>query len=169
MVKILTSHISYPLIAYIPDLLEFIPEVEGYFHQKTIVSIQKFRIILARMLLCCLDHVREQDRNQVFCEKLIKHFKSNVSKNLSLEDLSRMFFISQPHLERLIFKEFGCGAIHLFHRFKIDHACRLLHDTTIPVVEVAANLGYEDQSHFSRIFKKHTGLIPRDYRKQREA
>jgi len=169
LIKILTSYIRYPVIANIPHLLEFIPEIEEYLHLQTIVSIQKIRNILERILLCCVDHVKKQDRNQAFCEKLIEHFRKNLSKNLNLKELSDMFFMSQALIERLAYREFGCGAIHLFYRLKIDHARTLLQDTTIPIAEISAHLGYEDQSYFSRIFKKYTGLSPRDYRKQWEA
>ena len=167
MLKILSNHITYPVIANIPHLLEFIPEIEEYTSLQTMVNIQKIRHILEGMLLSCVDHVKKQDKNQLFYEKLVEHLKINISKKLNLEYLSKTFFKSQTLIESLVYKEFGCGVMQLFNRLKIDHACKLLRNTAIPIGEISAHLGYEDQRSFSRAFKKHTGLSPRDYQKQR--
>ena len=118
------------------------------------------------MLLCCVDSVKKQDNNLVFREKLINHLKCNLTKNLNLQDISDALFLSPSHIEHLAYAEYGCGAINLFHKLKIDHAQMLLHYSNLSISEISAQLGYEDQSYFSRIFKKYTNLSPRDYQKQ---
>ena len=43
-------------------------------------------------------------------------------------------------------------------------AKQLLKDPSVPIVEVASRVGLDDQSYFSRFFKKKTGLTPSQYR-----
>ncbi|EXF96622.1 hypothetical protein HK44_016055 [Pseudomonas fluorescens HK44] len=44
---------------------------------------------------------------------------------------------------------------------------RLLRETQLSVVTVANQVGYSNPSHFAQVFRKHTGLSPSDYRRQR--
>ena len=45
---------------------------------------------------------------------------------------------------------------------------RLLRETQLSVVTVANEVGYSNPSHFAPVFRKHTGLSPSDYRRQRQ-
>ena len=166
LVKIMTSYISSPLIANIPNFLGLIPEIEKCLHLPTMFSLYMVKNMVEHMFLCCVDFIKNQDTLQPFSEKLITYFRKNLSENLCIKDISKTLFMSQSLIERLTHKEFDCGAVQLFTRLKIEHACKLLQTTTIPIAEIAAHIGYEDQNYFSKIFKKHTGLSPRDYRKQ---
>ena len=168
LIRILTSNVDVPVVLNIPRLLEFIPEIEDCSRLQTMVSIQKIRNRFEYILLYCVDMLKKQDDSQAFREKLVDYFRENLSKNLSLEDLSGVFYMSSSHIERLSYKEFGCGAIHLFHRLKMDQARMLLQNTAFPISEISTHLGYEDQSYFSRLFKKFAGVSPRKYQKWRK-
>jgi AraC-like DNA-binding protein len=50
----------------------------------------------------------------------------------------------------------------------MHHACQLLDTTDLPVKEIAARLGYEDQLYFSRLFKVVNEVAPSDYRMLRK-
>ena len=165
MVRILNSSIKVSLVAAMPHLLEYFPE-EDYIYTQTMLERKKLLNHLEYMLLCCVDSAKKQDNNLVFRKKLINHFKYNLSKNLSLQDISDALFLSPSHIEHLVYEEYGCGVISLFHKLKIDHAQMLLHFSNLSIGEISIQLGYEDQSYFSRIFKKYTNLSPRDYQKQ---
>ena len=49
---------------------------------------------------------------------------------------------------------------------RIQRAKRMLSESKLPVIDVAANVGIEDQSYFSRLFKKETGMTPSAFRKK---
>jgi AraC-like DNA-binding protein len=46
----------------------------------------------------------------------------------------------------------------------VEEAERLLSNTDYPIIEIAVACGYSDQSYFTKVFKKYTGLTPRQYR-----
>jgi len=52
------------------------------------------------------------------------------------------------------------------NKARIEHAQRLLLDTSLPIIEIAALVGFEEQSYFSKVFKEKTNLSPGKYRKQ---
>jgi YesN/AraC family two-component response regulator len=50
------------------------------------------------------------------------------------------------------------------NRVRIEEAARLLANTDYSVMEIAIACGYKDQSYFTKVFKKLTGLTPKQYR-----
>jgi AraC-like DNA-binding protein len=129
------------------------------------VDIAKIRNRLEYMLLACVDMMRKDSGRQEFKEKLVNYLHENISEALTLDRISRYFSLSPTHVERLAYREFGCGVLNLFHRLKIDRARVLLNSTGMAISAIAGHLGYEDQSYFSRYFKKYTGMSPREYQK----
>ncbi|MCL2319144.1 MAG: helix-turn-helix domain-containing protein [Treponema sp.] len=168
LIKILTSYIDAPVIINNPGLLDLLPEIEDCARLQTMVSIQKIRNRLEYMLLNCVEMIKRQDTNQAFREKLMDYFRERLSENLALEELSKDFFMSPSHIERLSYMEFGCGAMHLFNRLKMDRARMLLQNTNLPISDISGRLGYEDQGYFSRVFRKYAGMSPRKYQKWRK-
>ena len=50
------------------------------------------------------------------------------------------------------------------NRVRVEEAERLLTNTDYPIIDIAVACGYRDQSYFTTVFKKYTGLTPRQYR-----
>lgn len=83
---------------------------------------------------------------------------------LTLPDMCAHLNISKTHLERLINKEFGCGAIEYYNLLKSRRACFLLQNSNMPIKEISNSLGFYDMSHFNRFFKKHNNTTPMAFR-----
>jgi|GEM_PF-6682419 len=167
LIRILYANIKVPAVINMPRLLDNLAEIENCTRLQTMVSIQKIRNRFENMILTCVDMLNKQDDDQAFQEKLMEYLRGHISENLTLEDLSGYFYMSASHIERLSYREFGCGAIHLFHKLKIDQARLLLQNTDLRISEIAAHLGYEDQGYFTRLFGKYVGTSPRKYQKWR--
>ena len=74
--------------------------------------------------------------------------------------------ISENYLSRLVKKSTGRSVGAWIDIERILRAKRLLADTREPIIDIAASVGIEDQSYFSRLFKKETGLTPSAFRKK---
>lgn len=74
--------------------------------------------------------------------------------------------ISENYLSRLVKKTTGRSVGAWIDIVRIQRARRLLTETKEPVIDIAATVGIEDQSYFSRLFKKNTGLTPSAFRKK---
>ena len=74
--------------------------------------------------------------------------------------------ISENYLSRLVKQSTGRSVGSWINIVRIQRAKRLLSSTPLPVIDIAANIGIEDQSYFSRLFKKETGLTPSAFRKK---
>ncbi|MCH5586407.1 AraC family transcriptional regulator [Shimazuella sp. AN120528] len=98
--------------------------------------------------------------------RILEFLHAYYQKNFTLEELSTAVHISSSHLVRL-FKE----ATHLTpHQYlikiRIDHAKQLLEQPELSIGEIAHEVGFFDQSHFYRYFKRIVGITPRAYRNQ---
>jgi AraC family transcriptional regulator len=62
-------------------------------------------------------------------------------------------------------RHFGCTLGAYVRRQRVALACRHLTDSDAPLADVALRAGFADQSHFTRVFKRHTGLTPAAYRR----
>lgn len=84
----------------------------------------------------------------------------------SLASLAREADVHPMHMVRVFRAHRGCSPGEYVQTRRIAHACRLLVDTDIPLSRLGLELGYHDQSHFTRAFKARLGLPPGVYRAQ---
>ena len=73
--------------------------------------------------------------------------------------------ISENYLGRQVKKSTGRSVGDWIDIVRIQRAKKLLSSTRMPVIDIAAAAGIDDQSYFSRLFKKETGLTPSAFRK----
>ncbi|MDL2327273.1 helix-turn-helix domain-containing protein [Ruminococcaceae bacterium OttesenSCG-928-A11] len=94
----------------------------------------------------------------------IHTMRQNLDKGLSLPDVAAMASIS-PNYYALLFKQMlGVNFSDYLVRLRVLLACRLLRTTGLPLQEISAQCGFGDITYFNRVFKKKTGLPPRQWR-----
>ncbi|HEY3757516.1 MAG TPA: AraC family transcriptional regulator [Opitutaceae bacterium] len=81
-----------------------------------------------------------------------------------LSELATAAGVSVAHYSALFRRQAGFSPIDFLIRLRVRHACRLLDSTTLPVSEIARQVGYDDPYYFSRIFCRVMGAGPRAYR-----
>ena len=82
----------------------------------------------------------------------------------AVEQLAQQFYLSSSYLSRLFKRETGTTLTTYLQNVRIEAAKNLLRTTALKSYEVAERVGINDPVYFSRIFKKITGLKPKDYR-----
>ena len=89
----------------------------------------------------------------------------SIHESLSLHDLSDYVSLSPNYLSKLFKQVTGETITAYTQNMKIAQSIEYLSDPTISLSEIAAQLGFYDQFHFSKVFKAYTGLAPSRYRK----
>ncbi|HYC85832.1 MAG TPA: helix-turn-helix domain-containing protein, partial [Chryseosolibacter sp.] len=88
---------------------------------------------------------------------------------LSLKEISKGLNLHPAYLSRAFSKYFDNLSFgEYIRKLRIEKAIQLLENSDYPLADIAYLTGFSDQSHFIRIFKKHTGMPPSIYRKQRQ-
>lgn len=98
----------------------------------------------------------------------IVYINCNFRLDLTLADIARANSISVSYLTSSWSKEIGMSPIEYMHSMRISEACRYLKNSSQKIKDIAQNVGYADEKYFSRVFKKHKGISPVQYRKYSE-
>lgn len=94
----------------------------------------------------------------------INQYCINV-KDFRLETLARLCDISKSYLCKLFKQKYGKGISQYITELRLHKACVLLEKTDHTVVSIANDTGYVDCGYFNKLFKKHFGVTPLEYRK----
>lgn len=100
-------------------------------------------------------------------EAVIRKLRSDPCIPFRAEELAGEAGLSVRHFHRLFAEAAGKPLSRFVQELRIREACRLLRSTSMGVERVAEACGYQDRSFFSVLFRRHTGLTPREYRVQR--
>jgi YesN/AraC family two-component response regulator len=96
--------------------------------------------------------------------KAERYVRNNYSRRLSLSEVARAAELSPAYFSTLFKQEMGEGFSDYLARLRIEKATLLLLKTNLGLPEIASQCGFEDQSWFSKTFKKFMRLSPGKYR-----
>ncbi|WP_086796740.1 helix-turn-helix domain-containing protein [Streptomyces caniscabiei] len=88
----------------------------------------------------------------------------HLDGNLRPSAIALALSVSTDYLAAQFRRETGMSIDTYVQRRKVEQARTMLTHTTLPVPEICAQLNFYDQSHFSRVFRRHTAETPRQYR-----
>ncbi|WP_134698596.1 response regulator [Ammoniphilus sp. YIM 78166] len=94
---------------------------------------------------------------------IIEH---SYMEDLSLAILAEQAGFNSSYLSRLFKMETGKGFVQYLREVRMKHACEMLAKTSLTNIEIAKRVGFWDEKHFRRVFKKDFGLTPGEYREQ---
>ena len=124
--------------------------------------------ILLGIILQDLPHrpVTEQIASQDTFTQILEYLSTHYTEALTLDSLAQHFGIHPAHLSRTFAAKLSCGYLEYLHQLRIEHARKMLAETRRNISDIAFESGFSDQRSFNRVFKKRTGLTPREYRAQ---
>ena len=96
--------------------------------------------------------------------KAIDFTKRHYSEKFTLDDVAEHVGLSRTYLSSVFKKATGVGLFEYVNRYRVEVSKMLLVDTEMNMVEVAGECGFQDQSYFTRVFKKLVGVSPKRYR-----
>jgi YesN/AraC family two-component response regulator len=99
--------------------------------------------------------------------KSIEYIKRNYMKKVTLDEVAKNSSLSPTYFSRIFKKEMNYSFNNYLNRVRIEMSKKLLLDETIPLVDVSIIVGFEDQSYYSKVFKKITNISPGKYREKR--
>lgn len=99
-----------------------------------------------------------------FVDRVCEYLKKHMDKDITLQEISKEFGVSQTYLGKLFRKYKGMSFKNYLTMLKIEKAKELmLHGDELLIKDIAERLGYRDQFYFSRVFRSYTGMCPTDF------
>jgi AraC family transcriptional regulator len=94
------------------------------------------------------------------------YIEANLDGVLSIAELSEVVNLSSHHFSELFRRTIGLTPHQYVLKVRIERAMVLLQNTRQPIMAIAQQVGFQTQSHFTRIFRQHTQMTPKQYRHQ---
>jgi AraC-like DNA-binding protein len=115
--------------------------------------------------LCDLIHDdHESNQRTGYLNQALHIMQQKIFETISFNELADMLNISPPHFSREFKKTFHISPQQHYLKLKMEMACNLLKRNKDTLDIISARLGYDNESSFSRAFKKTIGMSPGEYR-----
>lgn len=109
--------------------------------------------------------IANNELNSARLENVIYFLENNFSTDITLENMARIAEITPQYLCRLFQNHFQMRPMEYVLILRMKEAkTLLLTDRKLSIKKIANTVGYHDTSYFCRMFKKHTGLTPSEFR-----
>lgn len=101
-------------------------------------------------------------------KQIIKYIENNYAEKITIEDMARELGLSQSHFMKFFKNTMGTTFIDYLNEYRLTMASRLLISSESSILDIAAEVGFDNLSYFNRLFKKRFAATPREYRNSSE-
>lgn len=131
------------------------------------IKSQLFMLLFILANKCCLNEPAKKDYKSLEKMKLIlKYVENHYMDKITIEDMANEVDLSQSHFMKYFKNTMGTSFIDYLNEYRLTMASRLLVSSESSILDIAAEVGYENLSYFNRTFKKRFEMTPREYRKK---
>ena len=147
-----------------PDLSKRYEKMLGLYHDKnrTFSTLECFYSILGDVSV----HLRfKSARTDSRIGAAVEYIEQNYSRPITVGELAAHSNMSESRFFPRFREELGVTPIEYINRYRVNRAILLLiADGEIPIERISELTGFESSAYFRRVFKKETGMSPREYR-----
>ena len=164
------SELQKRLFRKLNDIYQLAPKKDP---MRNLIIHQKFIEFLILLFLNQESNTYSSETEMADIERKIYsvagYIHAHYPEDLSLDSLAKHFCISPSYLSHRFKQVTGFSVTDYIQMTRIRNVQSLLINTEIPITEVAEPCGFNCFSQFNRVFRKHIGMSPSQYRKQSQA
>ncbi len=144
--------------------VDAIPMMDLISDMYSLEDVQRLISDFAKQLQCNLDDT--QSATDTFLIKLIEYIRDNYAEQLNLKQVAEEFHMSYSYLSTYFSYNLGMGFNEYLNNLRIEKAKDMLMNSDLTINEICESVGYLNQSYFSKVFRKNTGVSPTSYRRK---
>ncbi|SNZ10588.1 two component transcriptional regulator, AraC family [Terribacillus aidingensis] len=127
--------------------------------------VQAFENWTRTLANLCIRSQKQSDQTAV--ERAKVFIQNHLQDSITIEQVAGHVYMNPTYFCAYFKKHTNETVLHYVTKQRLELAKQLLEDTDEKVAEVSEAVGYQDQKYFTKIFKKHTGFSPSEYRRTR--
>lgn len=101
-----------------------------------------------------------------YIQSTVDFIEEHYMEEISVEDIAKNLGLNRSYFSKLFKKITKKSPQDFLIQYRINKACELLRSTRLPILQIAHLVGYYNQFHFTRAFKKLMDMPPQEWRKQ---
>lgn len=102
-----------------------------------------------------------------YVRKALTYLSNNFEQDIKISDIAEKIRISAAYLQRLFKEQVGITLVDKINELRIEKAKILLETSSLPIMDIAVSVGFNNRQHFSYTFQKLVGSSPALYRKHK--
>lgn len=169
LIKSRAIQLIYLLAKEAPDQAEQALYLKSYIPTlKKTNTLEQMDILMTEVLHRFVDYTYgfSQIRHADTVYRIMEYIKSNYQNKIGLDEVAAYVHLSSSHVGSLFRKKTGQTISEYLNQVRIEKSKALLRMGDLPLSDIAYLCGFGDQSYFSHVFKKQTGLSPKKFRQQ---
>ena len=107
---------------------------------------------------------KEIAKTSTLIERINTYIHEHYMQNIGRNELATVFFLAPEYLAKLYYKKTGKYLNDYIREYRLERAKWLLKNTDAKVSDIAQDVGFDNYSYFSTLFKKSEGVSPNEYR-----
>ncbi|MDO4744786.1 MAG: AraC family transcriptional regulator, partial [Clostridia bacterium] len=132
---------------------------------KSIFDVQKFKNMLELFLIELYESKNYKSNcNEVLFNDIVLYLKLHINKKLPLEEIAQHFSVSVSKIQRLFAQQTGMSPKAFFKEIKLDYSKQLMY-RQFNCKQIAIELAFNSEHHFSKSFKARYGIPPSQFLK----
>ena len=112
-----------------------------------------------------LSRISPEEGGNLICDRARLYVIEHVCEKISLSDVAEASFVSPGYLSRIFKRYVGINLVDYINKMKIEKAQSMMKNGQRRINELALSIGFDNVYYFSKVFKKISGVSPRDYLK----
>ena len=140
----------------------YIQQIEEINDPSKIITIQQELVFEFAKRVCDL----KQKGASKFVQDCLSYIQKNIYSDIQADDIADFIGMSTNYVSQKFKQELGESISSYVKRAKIDEARSLLQYGDLSLTDISERLGFSSQSFFTSVFRKQTGLTPRQFREQ---
>ena len=116
-----------------------------------------------------LEYEDEINRSLSLADKIESYVKEHYKEDISRDTIADVFFLTPEYLAKVYKRQTGHNLKDYIIGYRIEMAKQLLADDIKSISDISAEVGFDNFSYFSTVFKKYTGITPGEYRRSKKS
>ncbi|MGE5582080.1 MAG: PocR ligand-binding domain-containing protein [Bacillota bacterium] len=121
--------------------------------------------VMARFTDCVFNLTNVKNIDIIY--KAVAYLRENYMHQISLEKVAKVVYLSPSYFSKLFKDEMKCNFNAYLNNLRVENSKKFLLDETIPLADVAGLVGFQDQSYYTKVFKKISKTSPGEFRRSR--
>jgi two-component system, response regulator YesN len=139
---------------------------QDYWKEDGSFSLEKFKKEKTedfRELVNLLSRAKYQkEKNSI--QRIEEYLQSHYQEDITLQQIADRFYLSREYISRKFKQNYDSTLTDYLTAIRMEKAMKLLENSFLKIYEIAYCVGYQNEKYFSKVFKKHVGITPNDYR-----